>query len=284
MSEGLLIIVAFLALALVVLTLKMRARQRAFDEVVRTLGEQQSLAQLGMMMAGIAHEMNTPLGAINCCLDTRRRAMEHIAREVEAMSAGGQPQLGTEKLEKALGAFAGTDEMLDTALARTGDIVRHMRLAGRGEQDQRETVDLNDVVAGAVVLLHNELKHGIDLQLDLGEEAVVRASTTTLGSIVINLLHNAAQAQQGQGRITVTTRRSAGTATLVVADAGPGFPATDSERIFDPGFTTKDKEQGTGLGLFISRKLAVDNGGTLTAAVEPAGGAVFTLTLPAVAD
>jgi two-component system sensor histidine kinase HupT/HoxJ len=144
-------------------------------------------------------------------------------------------------------------------------------------------VDLNGVVDGALLLLHNSLKQGVEVVDERGDLPPVLGDASALGSIVINLIENARQALGGQGRLFVRTAVRDGAVVLTVADDGPGLSECrqERERVFEPGFTTKDADEGTGLGLFIARRIASGHGGTLTAANRDGGGAEFTLELPA---
>jgi signal transduction histidine kinase len=282
MTEGLVILVAVAAAVVGALVMVLRRRQADLDTAGRLLERKEALAQLGAMMAGIAHELGTPLGAVCCSLDTRRRALARVRAELATLAAEPEAaEAALARIGKALDALEGTDPVLDVALERTSGIVHHMRMAGRGQQPAGERVDLNRVVEGAALLLRNALKQCAELVVEAGEDAVVVGNNAGLGSIVINLLSNACQALGEQGRITVTTRRRGDRVLLAVADTGPGVPAVDHERIFRMGTTSKDADSGTGMGLFISRKIAANHGGTLTVANGPDGGAVFTLDLPA---
>lgn len=281
------IVLVVAVIALVVQTGRLRHRERALDEAARGLAEQEPMAHLGTMMAGIAHELNTPVGAIHCSVDTRRRGLEKLDAELAAlqgMEPGDPAAAGhVERAARLLGVVRGTDDVLDQALGRTGALLRHLRLAGRGERDSREAVDLNEVVDGALLLLNNALKQGVTVHRERGELPPVEGNASSLGSVVINLLENARQAVGGEGEIFVRTFARDSQVGVSVADAGPGLPdcRQERERIFDPGYTTKGRDEGTGLGLFIARKVANGHGGTLKAGDRSGGGAEFTLLLPA---
>lgn len=284
MLQGMLIVAAVIALVIVALGVQLHRRKGEVAAASATLQRQEALAQLGTMVAGIAHELNTPLGAVCCSLDTRRRALAKVRDELESLrNELGEDAPALDRIAKALRVLDGTDPTLDAALARTEGLVRHLRLAGRGDrtEPELEILDLNQVVEGATLLLRNTLKHCAELAVEAGADVQVRGVNAGLGSIVINLLTNACQAMEGVGRITVTTRRQGDRVLLTVADNGPGVPAEDRERIFAMGSTSKDADSGTGLGLFISRKIATSHRGRLTVADASGGGAAFTLDLPA---
>ncbi|MCP4571637.1 MAG: HAMP domain-containing histidine kinase [bacterium] len=281
------VLCVFVLVGLVLQTGRLRHRERTLDSAVKGLAKQEPMAHLGMLLAGVAHELSTPLGAIHCCLDTRRRGLEKLAVALddlqEADPADPDPGQHLEKVLCLLGAVRGTDQVLDVALERAGVLVRHLRLTGRGQEDDLEAVDLNDVVDGAMLLLHNALKQGVTVHVDRADLPPVTGHAGTLGSIVINLLDNARQALDGSGQVFVRTFVRDGSVGLTVADDGPGLPDCGHARgrIFEAGFTTKGEDEGTGLGLYIARKVALVHGGSLEASNREGGGAEFTLLLPA---
>lgn len=286
MSPTVLVIAAAAVLVLLaVQSLRLWRRGCNLRSAVDSLERQEAMASLGQLLAGVAHELNTPLCAVASTLDTRRRGLAKAAAALAELraaapgSAEAEAQLA--RLDKALAAVQGTDAVLDVALERAGGLVRQLRLAGRGQVEQTEDVDLDAVVEGALVLLQNDLKHGIEVVRDLGAPPPVVGRRGALGSIVLNLLVNARQAMGEGGTLTVRTRADGDRVVLTVADTGPGLPPGAGERIFDAGWTTKAQDEGSGLGLFITRRLAEGHGGTVTAADGERGGAVFTVSLPA---
>jgi signal transduction histidine kinase len=122
----------------------------------------------------------------------------------------------------------------------------------------------------------------VTVDLRLGDLPTVTGWAGPLGQVFLNLILNAQQAMSGPGTITVTSSASAGEVTVTVGDSGPGLPDHCRERLFEPGFSTKSQDEGTGLGLFISRRIVERHGGRITADNGPEGGAVFTVVLPAV--
>jgi PAS domain S-box-containing protein len=241
----------------------------------RSRHQSQRLESLGVLVAGIAHEINNPLAFV-------RTNLAHL------MGLAG-------RVEKKLDAFDPPDaaalaEMSDVILETQGGADRISRLVdatrrlSRDPGVGRELVDLNDVVDGALQMaaLHANREVAISTDLDPARPAVI-GSAEQLGQVLLNLLINAKQATGSglEGCIRVETRVCDEIAEVRVHDNGPGVRSADRESIFDPFFTTKDPDEGTGLGLAIAFDIARDHDGSLEVGSSDLGGACFTLRLQA---
>jgi two-component system NtrC family sensor kinase len=269
-------------LLLVIQTLRLRRRDQEFFLTTEALLAREELATLGRLMAGIAHELNTPLGAVCCSVGTRQKAVAMIDEAVTGLSDPDADQEALlARMGKALKALHGTDPILSEALLRTNQLIRELRLAGRGEADTPQPVDVNSLVQGTLLLLQHELKNAIEVKLELGDVKPVSGWQGPLGQVLLNLVLNARQAMGDQGIITISTSMAAGEVVIKVADNGPGLPKGCADRLFKAGFTTKDADNGTGLGLFIVRKILARHQGRIAASNIPGSGAEFEVTLPA---
>ncbi len=281
-NQNLLLISLLLAVVLLIVqTLRLRRRSGEFATTTEALLKREKLATLGRMMAGIAHELNTPLGAVRCSVETRQRAVTMIDEAMAGLSAQGADQtVHLARVQKALGALRATDPVLNEALTRTNQLIRELRLAGRGEEAAPEPVDVNDMVQSTLLLLQHELRNTVDVKLELAEVRPVPGWPGPLGQVLLNLVLNARQALGESGTITISTAMDGDQVVVKVIDDGAGLPAGCADRLFKPGFTTKDSDEGTGLGLFITRKILDRHEGRIDAANGPHGGAEFTITLP----
>jgi len=215
------------------------------------------LATVGELAAGVAHEVGNPLAGILGYLS--------IAR-----SRSG----GSAELRDCL-------ERIDAEVQRIDGIVRGLLDLGRPAQGNPAPVDVAVLVETCVRLVSAGPGFGhIEVAMDLEPGAVARAESGPLSQVVINLLINAAQAIEGSGEIRVRSRRSNEQVEVHVEDTGAGIPAQALPRLFEPFFTTKGGK-GSGLGLAVSRHLITSMGGRLTAENLSAGGARFTVSLPA---
>jgi two-component system, NtrC family, sensor kinase len=170
----------------------------------------------------------------------------------------------------------------DAALRAKRIVESLLRFSRRPLDHERGEVDLARVVEDAVFLLQSQLRGGRVEVVKRLQPAKVLGNANQLQQIVVNLVVNAVQAIDGQGRITLECGPSAGGRVHVsVSDSGPGVPQEIAERIFEPFFTTKPEGQGTGLGLSICYRIAEEHGGTIRLDKGPDGGASFAVDLPA---
>ncbi len=266
---------------------RLRRREAELQVVSEALLDREQLATLGRMMAGIAHELNTPLGAVRCSVGTRQKAVAMIDEAVSSLA--GQSSVPADevaefltRVNRALRALHGTDPVLHEALTRSDQLIRELRLAGRGQEDEPQPIDVNALVEGTLLLAQHELRDSVTVNLELGDLQPVPGWPGPLGQVLLNLVLNARQAAGEQATITIATEMSGSEVVVRVSDDGPGLPAGASERLFKPGFTTKSSHEGTGLGLFISRRILQRHQGRISAVNRPAGGAEFTVVLPTV--
>ena len=218
------------------------------------------LSALGQMSAGISHELNQPLMAI-----------QQFADNGAALMDKGHPQAARSNLQR----------IADLA-ARAARIIKNLRAFARNENEQTGRVDLVHVIATAVELTQARLRaDGIALNwTPPGMPLFVVGGEVRLGQVFVNLINNAADAMSGQPEKSITIRLDTDPRlSVTVRDTGPGI--ADPERIFEPFYTTKEVggEDGMGLGLSISYGLVQSFGGNIRGANAPDGGAIFTVEL-----
>lgn len=248
------------------------ARERA-----RQLVHADRLASLGSLSAGIAHEINNPVGFIAGNLQTLRLLWQDIAAALD-----GQP-LAPDKR-----AFIDTEmpALLDgiaEGVTRVDSIVQGLKdYARRPDNDQRSLLNLNRCIDTALRLCHNTLKHHIAITREgLEPLPAIYAHAQQIEQVLVNLINNAAQAIGPRaGQIALSTDCVARQLRLIIDDDGPGCPIDVRPRIFDPFFTTKPVGQGTGLGLAVSASIMNDHDGSIAVASSPLGGARFILHFP----
>jgi signal transduction histidine kinase/CheY-like chemotaxis protein len=253
------------------------------DTEVRRL-QSAKLAAIGMLAAGMAHEINNPasfvlanteaLGGMLSILDEKLRADPPLARRLgikdllfEAMSIVQESKEG---------------------MARIQRIVRDLHSFSRVDDDPAGFTDVNAAVDSALTMLRNELRYRAQVERRFTATRPVRGSPARLGQVFLNLIANAAQAlpegQLKRNRILVRSYDEADEVVIEVEDNGPGISPEVMPRIFDSFFTTKPAGVGTGLGLSISREIVRSAGGEITADHDRAEGALFRVRLPALSD
>jgi signal transduction histidine kinase len=237
---------------------------------------QTRLATLGMLVAGLAHEINTPLGTLNSNHDVLRRALLKLQLILE------DEVVEPHELDEVRRVIAAVDSILkvnDMAVERMTSLVRGLRSFGRIDRADLDVVDLHEGIESTLTILAHELRP-LDIVRSFGSLPHVECHPQQINQVIMNLLLNASQATPRGGSITITTEAAADDVRLTVADTGSGIPAANLARIFEPGFTTKAGRVGRGLGLLIGTQIVDHHGGSSSVEGSPGAGASFTGTLP----
>lgn len=240
-----------------ILTLVDVTRERLLQ---RQLVQVEKAAALGQLVAGVAHELNNPLGIIMgsaelaMASDTREETKAHLERIVQQCH-------------------------------RCKRIIQNLLVFARETQAERIPIDVNAVVEQTVRMHQYQMTvDNVTVELDLAAEVpYVEGDPARLQQVLFNLTINAYQAMQpqGGGKLTISTSASRDTVRIVVADTGPGISPEHLPRIFDPFFTTKPPGEGTGMGLSVCMGIVQDMGGRIWAESQPRQGARFIIELPA---
>jgi PAS domain S-box-containing protein len=230
------------------------------------------LAALGMLVAGIGHEINNPAAYV---MLGAQQIGRHLAR------AHAHPELGIAPLVEAVTPIL--DDVI-TGIERISTIVGELKLFARSPTTEKGPLDLNAMLRSAASLVQGELRPRARLTLELGPLPLVPGEWARLSQVILNLLVNAAQAipagNANQHEVQVRSSFVDGEVRIVVRDSGVGMDEETRRRIFTPFFTTKPVGSGSGLGLAISYDIAQGLGGRITVASEPGRGSAFTVAVP----
>jgi signal transduction histidine kinase len=256
------------------------ALQEAHDSLKQTqakLIQSEKMASLGQLVAGVAHEINTPVGAIHSMRDSLSKAVDKLEREI----AASDPKiLEVPAVAKTLGIIADGLRVIDSGSTRVAGIVKRLRTFARLDEAEVQLADLHAGLEDTLALLHHEIKKGIEVERRFGALPQVRCFPGQLNQVFLNILVNAIQAMDGRGKITLTTEPKGADVEIRIQDTGPGIAPEHLPRIFDPGFTTKGVGVGTGLGLSICYSIVRDHGGEIRAESELGKGATFIVRIP----
>jgi signal transduction histidine kinase len=245
-------------------------RTQALREAQTQLVQSEKMASLGQLVAGIAHELNNPIGFVHANLQLMD---EYIRKLIDSRGAGPDAGRAREALAKLLvRSREGT--------ARVKKIVEDLRTFSRVDQADLQEVDLHDGLDRTISLIEPRLKDGIRVERDYGELPRIRCYAGQLNQVFMNLLINACDALGKKGTIWIRTRPIDRGVRVEIEDNGPGIPAEIQSRIFDPFFTTKPVGKGTGLGLSISHGIVERHGGRIWVESEPGSGTKFVIELP----
>ena len=258
----------------------------------------EKMASVGQLAAGVAHEINNPVGFVSSNISTLSEYVatyQMIFSQIQVVLDEKDEQkraLALNKLEKMLGnqdmAFINEDisDLLGDSregLQRVAEIVKGLKLFSRVDSDQMQKHNINDCVRTTLAMVNNQLKYICTVETHLGRIPDVDMNVGKISQVITNLLINAGQAIEAtgkNGKIIITTCTVGEFVELRVEDSGCGIPPSHLDKLFNPFFTTKPEGQGTGLGLSISFGIAQEHGGTLSASSTEGDGSTFTLALP----
>jgi len=267
----------------------LQAAYRDLQTTQMQLVQREKMASVGQLVAGVAHELNNPIGFVYSNVGTledfvrRLRGMLELYRSEplpDAQRERLQGEWDTRKIDYALKYLDSMTQGIKEGAERARKIVRDLRVFARSQDEVWQPVDLHEELDSSLTLLNHLLKDRVTVHRKLGDLPAVECIRSQIDQVFLNLLANAAQAIAGPGALTIETRSADGFAVVAIADSGPGIPAEVIGRVFDPFFTTKPVGEGTGLGLSISYEIAKKHGGDLRAESPAGAGAVFTLRLP----
>jgi two-component system NtrC family sensor kinase len=249
-------------------------------------------AAFGHLAAGIAHEMNTPLGYVQSNLKVLRTYASdllNLSEQLAALSGGfGRAEsASTQQLLKEIDFAYLKDDIpklsqeVQSGLERIGHIVDSLRDVARPGEPEIQRVELGQSVDSALTLLRGRLAPGLTIERDFGSEPVwIECTPADIGQVLLNLLQNAMQAAGATGTMGVRLRSEAGQVMMTVADNGPGIAAENLPHLFNPFFTTRPVGDGKGLGLYIAAGLVRRHGGRIEVDSRPGRGSRFTVHLP----
>ena len=254
-------------LSLYYLEKKLSELQREKLDQLTELEEAKKLSYLGTMATATAHELNQPVGIIRAALNSALLDLRDGVFEASEML----PLI----------------QLVNGQAERLSKIIENFRSFARGDRIHRDKVDLNDVIKAALSTFEEQLRHrNIKLVVQYREslpKPVAWANPYQLEEVIINLVTNARDALEGRKNPCIwvkVVRRRGGSCGFVIEDNGPGLPEEYRKKMFVPFVSTKSTEKGTGLGLYISRRITDNTGGRLKYKDREGGGASFTVELP----
>jgi signal transduction histidine kinase len=261
--------------------------QETQDQLVHA----EKFAAVGLLAAEIAHEINNPASFVISNLSVMVEYAETIAEyldDIEALVDERAPEL-VDELERLQDDHDieflrdDIDRLLSRSLAgmeRIHQVVQDLRYLSRDSDENPGWVEIESLLDATVNLVRHEAKFRADIERDYGSAPQVMSDPSRLSQVFLNVLVNAVQAIDADGRIRVTTESIDEAVRVTIEDTGTGIPEAMQSRIFEPFFSTKDTDEGTGLGLSISRDIVRSLGGRIDFDSEPGEGTTFRVTIP----
>ncbi|OIR01395.1 sensor protein ZraS [mine drainage metagenome] len=280
-------------------TRELSAALQHLKESELQLIQSEKMSSLGQMVAGVAHEINTPLayvknslGQVSEQLPGIGNALDHCDKLLEFLEAGNDPeglsrefqkaaeQLGMLKQQHVIQELSG---LVKDGLFGTGqvsEIVGNLKNFSRLDRSKVSHSNLNESLSNTLLLAKHLLK-SVTVNKNFGEIPDITCAPSQINQVFLNLITNAVQAMpEERGSITLTSRKEGEGVAVDVEDDGSGIPPEVMSKIFDPFFTTKEIGKGTGLGLSISYKIIQEHGGKISVESKPGHGTKFTVWLP----
>jgi len=236
---------------------------------------QEKMATLGQVVAGLTHEINTPVSAIQSMNATKSKAAAKLQKALE--NTDYKTDQGA---IKALAAISQADHLIDQGTERLNEIMKNLKNFARLDEADTAMGDIHEGIDSVLALLKHDLLKNIEVVREYGEIPPFVFQLRKLNQVFFNLIKNAGQAIVDKGRITVTTSLKDKTVHIAIQDTGKGIKKEALEAIFDPGFTTKGSVVRSSLGLSICYQIIKEHHGEIKVASTPGEGSVFTVILP----
>ncbi|MEW6288934.1 MAG: ATP-binding protein [Thermodesulfobacteriota bacterium] len=272
-----------------------RQLAQAYNELKQTqtqIVQQEKMASIGQLAAGVAHEINNPMGFISSNLSTLDNYLEKLTRfmalqdtfitglQNEKAMAELRDQRKNLKIDYLIKDIPALIAESRDGAERVRVIVQNLKNFSRVDDNATGLTSINDCLETTLNIIRNELKYKAEINREYGDLPRVQGSAQQLNQVFMNILVNAAQAMETKGSISIRTWREKDSVLISIADTGCGIAQQNLSRIFDPFFTTKEVGKGTGLGMSIAYDIIKKHNGTITVESEVGSGTTFTVTLP----
>lgn len=271
-----------------------KKREASQAQVIHTT----KLASLGQMVAGVAHEINTPLGFVKSNVEVVSDLISEYEAAVTKVMTGVDLMLSLDasmidrakaaiqkariELARATTLNEARELLEDSAegLKQMSNLVLNLKGFARVDRDGMDTIDLNDSVRSALTIAGHQLRDRIQVVQELGDVPKVKCMPSQINQVFLNMITNASQAMDDDGTLTIRSVAKPNVVEVSFEDTGHGIPDDVLPKIFDPFFTTKSVGEGTGLGLSIVHKIVQGHGGAIRVKSQVGKGTTFFVELP----
>ncbi len=279
---------------LVALEADSKKREASQAQVIHTT----KLASLGQMVAGVAHEINTPLGFVKCNVEVVADLLAEYEQAVTNVMTGVDFLLNADagiaerakalvirarsQLAQATGLNEARELLTDSVdgLKQMSSLVLNLKGFARVDRDGMDSINLNDSIKSSLTIASHQLRDRITVETELGQLPQVKCMPSQINQVFLNLITNAAQAMGEEGLLRIRSLAKKDSVEVSITDNGGGIPENVLPNIFDPFFTTKKVGEGTGLGLSIVHKIIQGHGGAIRVNSVVGKGTTFFVELP----
>lgn len=252
---------------------KVEERTRHLEETRAQLVQSEKMAALGHMVAGVAHEMNSPVGAVYSTHGTLMSAITKLSQTLE--DENGVKVSDSAKLTNIMNSIKGVSDVIRGSGERITGIVNRLKIFARLDEADLQVVDFNQCIKNSLAIFEFHLKPNVVVRTEFADLPAVKCFPAKINQLCFQLLANANMAIEKEGEIILRTEKVGEETHFSVSDSGRGIPEEDVEKIFNPGYTAWDLKVGAGLGLAICYRVAQDHNGSIRVESEVGKGSTF---------
>ncbi|UCH85112.1 MAG: tetratricopeptide repeat protein [Candidatus Latescibacterota bacterium] len=243
------------------------------------LVQSEKMAAIGKLVAGMVHEMNTPLGASNSAIDVSDRCIRRIA-ELESACDSIEELCSSGQMGKLLGHVKDNQQIVRHANERISRILANLKSFIRLDASEQDEVDIHEGLDSAIALLESDCRDRIKIVREYGNLPPVGCCPEEINQVFMSLLTNSVESIEREGTITVRTSMLDGDIRIAISDTGTGIEPEIRRQLFDPAFSTKGPRVKAGMGLLVSLNIVQKHGGHIDVESDVGKGSTFTIVLP----
>ncbi len=267
------------------LDIKVKQQVKTIEKAQVKLYESEKLASVGRLAAGVAHEINNPIGFIRSNLSSAESYLNSFAKLNEAFTSGASSSYLQHLWQEENLQYMQEDlnDIINESIEgvdRVADIIKDLKSFSRVNDAAEEVEDINKIIRQTCHVSETQVKDKLQVILDLGEIPAIFCQPAQLGQLFLNLLLNAADAMPEKGKIRFKTCIKQAHICIEIRDNGRGIKESDLSHIFEPFFTTKEVGKGIGLGLTVCLNIVQAHNGELSIVSKPERGTLVTILLP----
>ncbi|HKK58958.1 MAG TPA: PAS domain S-box protein [Salinivirga sp.] len=242
----------------------------------------EKMASIGILTAGIAHEINNPVNFIHSGIMGLEIMLSDLITELKEIIKTNKEPANNLNINRYSVKTTELVKAIKTGVNRITNIVNGLRTFSRMDNEDKSPVDIEETINSSLIILQNKFKYNVEISKKLAENNTINGFPGKMGQVILNIIMNAIQAITDTGNIEIRTRRNdqKNEFKIIVQDDGIGMDKTTQEKLFDPFFTTKKPGEGTGIGMSIVHTIIEDHNGKIHIDSEPGKGSVFTIVLP----